>query len=92
MKPKRSKHLARCPGIKKSVLAVLREDVWQTSEMIAAQIAFAPDAVSRVILTGRAVTASAAKSYIVANCIKRDARIEKRKINSHKNEYRLVKS
>ena len=87
------KVLFKCTGITASIRMVLREDKWQTTAMIASQIAFPPDAIARMVMNSEGSTAAGAKSHIVARALStlvRYGEVETRKISDAKSEYRLA--
>ena len=89
-------------GIGNQIYSVLTNN-WQTSSIIASQIVFAPDAVARTKanyangIYGKRTTANAPDSGIKAGLVARSlstlcrtGKVEKRKMNNAKTEYRLA--
>lgn len=89
----------RIASLAESVINVLRRDTWQGASIIAAQIAWPPEAVARYANlvehynSGRSRTESSSRSSLVCRALFglfRTAQVERRKGKSGRWEYRLT--
>jgi hypothetical protein len=91
--------LTRTGGLSESVMNAMTDN-WQTTAIIAAQLVIPPDAIRRTMINqatwgGKGVTEAGVKTRFVGQAIfslVKKGRIESRKINANKFEYRLPQS